>query len=91
MTTAQQTKEKTKLRISEEIICEIPRSETEVIRISYCVPEGGSPFIGQRLFYRHKETGVYMPTQKGFTVKPEVVSELVKGYLLLEKFLQTKK
>ena len=86
-----QTEEKKKLEITEEIICEIQRSETEIVRISYCVIKGKNPFIAQRVFYRHKETGAYMPTKKGFTVKPELVADLVKGYRQTEKFIQAKK
>ncbi len=84
------TATKLKTSIASETIYEIKRSETEVIRISYCKPEGRKAFIDQRVYFLDAKTGEFRPTKKGFTVNPGLVEELAKGYLEADEFIQKK-
>ena len=39
----------------------------------------GSEFLSLREFYLDRETGEFRPSQKGFTVSPELYAELLHG------------
>lgn len=60
------------------VICEVQKSETEIIRISTTEFKGTS-YVDIRIFFRQKDTGEYRPTKKGLTVTSELFREIVKG------------
>jgi len=91
-TQAKEKKEKKEFKVSQETICEISRSKTEIVRVSHCTPEeaGKAPYIDVRLHFLHEESGEYLPTKKGFTLKPELVKDFARGLAEAEQFVQAK-
>lgn len=70
-------------QVNSEIIADVQRSETEVIRISTREYKG-VPYVDLRIFFKDK-TGEYRPTKKGLTVRKEQIHEIAKAVCLAEE------
>ena len=70
--------------ISAEIIADVPRSETEVIRVSTREYKGVQ-YVDLRVFFKDKQSGEYRPTKKGLTVKRDQIHEVAKAVCLAEE------
>ncbi len=68
------------------IIADVPRSETEVIRISTREYKGVH-YVDLRVFFQDKQSGEYRPTKKGLTVKKDQIHEVAKAVCLAEEAL----
>lgn len=84
-----QTETKEKKETKQEVICDIPKSETEVIRVSTNEYKGHS-FVDLRLFFKDRESGEFRPTRKGLVVKREFLNDLVEGIWKAEQAIQAK-
>ena len=70
-------------QVNPEIIADVQRSETEVIRISTREYKG-VPYVDLRVFFKDK-SGEYRPTKKGLTVRKEQIHEIAKAVCLAEE------
>jgi hypothetical protein len=68
-----------------QVFAEVPRSETEIIRVSTREYKG-VPYVDIRVFFKDQE-GEYRPTKKGITVKEDQIHEVAKGVCLAEEAL----
>lgn len=73
-----ETQVKTKKEVKSEVVCDIPRSENDVYRISQ--GEGnGTAFVDLRIFFRSKDGGNLLPTKKGIAIKAQFRKEVLVG------------
>ncbi len=71
---------------SSEIIADVPRSETEIIRISRREYKGVH-YVDLRVFFKDKQTEEFRPTKKGLTIKKDQIHEVAKAVCLAEEAL----
>ena len=69
---------------SSEIIADIERSETEIIRVSKREYKGAE-YVDLRVFFKDKQTEEYRPTKKGLTIKKDQIHEVAKAVCLAEE------
>ena len=81
--TVKETSEKTETN-SSEIIADILRSETEIIRVSTRKYKG-IEYVDLRVFFKDKQTDEYRPTKKGLTIKKDQIHEVAKAVCLAEE------
>lgn len=82
--------EKTEVQaVSREVICEIQKSETEIIRISTSEFKG-VPYVDVRIFFKDENSGEYRPTKKGLTVRQELLHALAEGIFQADQAVQEK-
>jgi len=62
------------------LLGEIERNKTEKIKVETREYKG-KDFLSARIFY-HADSGEWLPTKKGITIKPDQVKELIE---LLQK------
>lgn len=66
------------------VICDIPKSETEVIRVSIS-PYKGNWYVHLRNFFKDRETGEYRPKKSHFSARKDLLPGLVQGLLKAEQ------
>ena len=81
---AKEVNQETETQVNPEIIADVQRSETEVIRISTREYKGVS-YVDLRVFFKDKQSGEYRPTKKGLTVKKDQIHEVAKAVCLAEE------
>ena len=64
----------------ENIITQIKKNSNEVYRISEKEYEGYR-FIDVRIYYQDRKTQEWKPTQKGISIMPDKVGDIVNGIL----------
>ena len=74
MTTAQKGP---KGEVKSEMICEVPKSETEVYRVSKG-QYNGTGFVDLRIFFKGKD-GKFLPSKKGLAVRGAALKAVIEG------------
>jgi hypothetical protein len=62
---------------TEELLAEVVKSETEVVRIRRSIL-GGQEFVDVRIFHRN-DAGELRPTKRGICLRPEMFAALVQA------------
>lgn len=83
MSQTAETERKEQKEIKSTVIAEVPRSESEVVRISLGRYNGTS-FVDVRLFYREKGSGELRATRKGIAIRGEL-RKVIEGLLQAEE------
>lgn len=90
MSTQEKTTETTESQETETlVICDIQKSETEVTRIS-ASPYKGVWYVHLRNFFKDRETGEYRPKKQHFSVRKDLLPDLVKGILKAEQTIHAR-
>lgn len=84
------TKTEEKKELGRQVICDIQKSETEIVRVSTGEYKG-TTYVDLRLFFRGRDNGEYRPTKKGLTLTSELFTELVKGLKRAEQAFKARK
>jgi hypothetical protein len=64
----------------ENIITQIKKNSNEVYRISEKEYEGYR-FIDVRIYYQDRKTQEWKPTQKGISIMPDKVEDIIEGII----------
>jgi hypothetical protein len=73
-----------------ETVFEMPKSETEIYRISIRKYKGVS-YVDLRIFFSEKATGEFRPTKKGLTFRKEFLSGIAQGLCQAEELIPQEK
>lgn len=65
------------------IIRDIDKGGGEIVRVEVSEFKG-QKYLNLRIWYTHKETGEFKPTQKGIALRPEMYAELKAAILAAE-------
>ena len=66
-----------KEELKSEMVCEVPRSESEVYRISKG-RYNGTGFVDLRIFFKGKD-GKFLPSKKGLAMRGDALKAVIEG------------
>ena len=75
--------------VAREVVCEVQKSDTEIIRISTSEFKG-IPYVDIRIFFKDENSEEYRPTKKGLTVRQELLHALAEGIFQADQAVQEK-
>lgn len=71
-------------QVNPQIIADVKRSETEVIRVSTKEYKGVS-YVDLRVYFKPEGAAEYLPTKKGITVRKDQIHELAKAVCVADE------